>query len=425
LIESVESALLSCILQDGTKMLEVVDSGLSPQHFESLPFRLMYKSVLALHRSGVPISVITVRDHMLDVGSLESAGGEAAIHHIGLDLPDPHAFPSFIETIKGRAITRSVFEMGQRLVDIREQGLSADEVLARCSGLYEQVIDNSRLHTQGTTAEEGITALVEDVKEGIKPGLATGFQDLNDILYGLCPGKVYVIAGRPGMGKTALAGNMVAHIGESVGGRIAMFSLEMGVQELMLRWLSDFVNIPANRIKQGTLQKSEWQKLEEAKEAISKWKLVIDDGGILSVDRLAARVKHMKLESQGLDLVVVDYLQLMDMGRGNKNDEIGRITARTKQLAKEVDVPVIMISQLSRAPENRPDKRPTLPDLRESGAIEQDADVVMFVFREGAYKAVDDTGGVTDLIVAKNRAGATGVIKMRFHPEITRFTRYY
>ena len=262
---------------------------------------------------------------------------------------------------------------------------------------------------------------LQNVKSAVT-GVPTGFADIDELTAGLQPADLVIVAARPSMGKTAFALNIGAHVGTSGERTVGVFSLEMAKEQLFMRMLTSAAQIDSHRFRTGLLTDADYQSLSDAMTTLSDARVYIDDTASLGVLEMRAKSRRLKAE-HGLDLLIIDYLQLMQ-GRGrfeNRNQEIASISRSLKALAKELDVPVVALSQLSRAPEARGDKRPQLSDLRESGALEQDADVVMFIFREDMYETTPENENVAEIIIGKQRNGPTGMVRLAFLKQQTRF----
>jgi replicative DNA helicase len=253
-------------------------------------------------------------------------------------------------------------------------------------------------------------------------GVPTGFKELDEMMAGLQPSDLIIVAARPSMGKTSLVLNIAQYVGTKKAMTVGFFSLEMSKEQLFLRMLTSEAAIDGHRLRTGFLGERDWPKLTDAMSTLTQAQVYIDDTASIGVLEMRAKARRLKAE-HGLDLIIIDYIQLMQ-GRGrfeNRVTELASISRGLKGLAKELSVPVVVLSQLSRSPENRPNKRPQLSDLRESGALEQDADVVVMIYREDMYEATEENQGVAELIVAKQRNGPTGTVKLAFIREYTRF----
>ncbi|MDQ3221416.1 MAG: replicative DNA helicase, partial [Acidobacteriota bacterium] len=258
-------------------------------------------------------------------------------------------------------------------------------------------------------------------------GLATGFRELDEMTSGLQPSDLIIIAARPSMGKTALCLTMAQNAAITEKAVVGIFSLEMSKEQLVMRMMSSEAKVDASRFRKGILSREEWERLARAIGTLSDAKIFIDDTPGISVLEMRAKARRLAAEQKALDLIVVDYLQLMGGSRRNENrqQEVSQISRELKGLAKELNVPVVALSQLSRAPEARNPPRPLMSDLRESGSIEQDADVVTFIYREDYYKPTEENTGMAELIISKQRNGPTGTVKLAFLKEFTRFENYY
>jgi replicative DNA helicase len=258
-------------------------------------------------------------------------------------------------------------------------------------------------------------------------GLATGFRDLDEKTSGLQPTDLIIVAARPSMGKTALCLTLAQNAATLEGACVAVFSLEMSKEQLVMRMLSSEARVDAHRFRTGYLTRDEWGRLAQAIGTLSEAKIFIDDTPGISVLEMRAKTRRLVAEQKKLDLIVVDYLQLMSGSKRSESrqQEVSQISRELKGLAKELGVPVVALSQLSRAPEARNPPRPMMSDLRESGSIEQDADVVCFIYREDYYKPTDENAGIAEILISKQRNGPTGTVKLAFLKEFTRFENYY
>lgn len=424
MIESTESAVLSCAMTDPS-VLPRISEILTPDHFGSIRNRLIYEVMTSMVSQGEDIDLITVRDELKKRGQMDAAGGETYLANIGQDLPDPARVGAYARSVRDAALTRRVYELAAGIHRMKSMEPAADDLLNKLSKGYEEIVKSSISGEGIQTAGPAIDRLVTQIKEGFEPGLPSGFVDFDDMTYGFGKGKLYVLAGRPGMGKTALLVNLLTFLCGSANGHAAFFSMEMGVEEIMMRILSAWTSVPLMRLKQSALQEAEWEKVAQAQKDIHQWRLSIIDRGYCTPGSVVTQTQRIAFNTgRPVDAIFVDYVQLMNdpSKSGNRTEEVSSITRKLKLAAKDLNCPVIMVSQLSREVEKRVGHRPTLADLRESGSIEQDADVVSFLYREGYYKKLDDTNGATELIVAKNRSGPTGTVPLVWHPEFTRFS---
>jgi replicative DNA helicase len=310
------------------------------------------------------------------------------------------------------------------------------QILDEAESRVFQIADSGARGRQGFESIQPVLARViervdylyhQETKSNVI-GTPTGYKDLDDITAGLQPGELIIIAGRPSMGKTALALNIAEHVAVDNGIPVAIFSMEMSASQLAARVLGSISRIDQHKLRTGRLDDREWSQLSEGMGKLHEAPIFIDESGGLNALEVKARARRLKRQYGKLGLIVIDYLQLMSATSSGENraTEISEISRSLKALAKEIDAPIVALSQLSRAVDQRPDKRPIMSDLRDSGAIEQDADVVLFLYREVVYKPdlPDDQRGIAELIVGKQRNGPTGIIKMTFLGRFTRFENY-
>ena len=424
--EESERAVLAGVLLD-PRQLPVISGRVIADDFYFERHRKVYQAMIDLQAAESEIDLRTVQARLEQQDQFESIGGLAYLAGLDLDLPDLGRLESYVEIVKERAVRRRLIDAcGEITRNCLDGGLEAAEALGRA--------EQSILELGELAIRRGFVALsdvfettMEDLEE--RPsrafvGLETGFTDFDDMTRGLNKGNLIIIAGRPGMGKTSFALNIAQHVAIRKQAPVGIFSLEMSQSELALRILSSETGIASGPLRSGHLSDQKWKSLIHKVKEISSAPIFIDDSANPTLLELASRARRLKAEGK-LELVIVDYLQLMQAGGRyeNRNLEISAITRGLKQLAKELDLPVIVLSQLSRQPERRgKDHRPQLADLRESGSIEQDADLVTFIYRDEIYNPDDPTNrGLADLIIAKHRNGATGRIPLVFFGETTTF----
>lgn len=423
--EESERAVLAAVLLS-PNVLPMVTERLVPEDFYLEKHQLIYRSMLDLQEDGTEIDLRTLQGRLELKNAFDIVGGMAYLAGLDLDLPDLGRIESYVEIVKERSIRRRLIQASQRIsFDAIEGGLEAGEVLAEAEklvlGLGEEAIKRG-FSVLGDVLEGTVESLEERADGMI--GLETGFYDWDRITQGLVPGNLIIVAGRPGMGKTSFAVNVTQHVTIRSRRPAAIFSLEMGDQELAQRILASESNLPFGNLRSGQLSENQWARLYDTIREIGHAPLYIDDSPNPSLVEISSKCRRLKAE-HGLDLLVVDYLQLMQAGGRyeNRQLEIAAISRGFKQLAKELEIPVVALSQLSRQTERRAgDHRPQLSDLRESGAIEQDADMVCFIYRDEVYNKDDpEVKGLAELIVAKHRNGQTGTIDLVFLGESTSF----
>jgi replicative DNA helicase len=422
-----ERSILGAILVENraiNRAQEILKEG----DFYREPHRKIFRAMSNLSEKSAAIDPVTVKEALARVGDLDAVGGAAYIASLVDGVPHSSNVEHYARIVKEKAILRSLIEAGGKIISSAYEGsVEVEEVLDQSERLIFRIAQDQLrpgfvpMRTIADQSLKTIEQLAE--RRELVTGLPTGFPSLNEYTSGLQPSDMIVVAARPGMGKTSFALNIAQHAGLREGKKVGIFSLEMSREQLFIRLLTGMARIDAHRLRTGRLTKDEWARLTAAFGELAGIDVFIDDTAGTSALEMRAKSRRLKLE-QGLDLIIVDYLQLM-RGRGrseNRTQEISEISRSLKEIAKELHVPVIAVSQLSRAPEQRGgDRRPQLSDLRESGAIEQDADVVMFIYREEVYKPTEENRGRAQLIIAKQRNGPVGTIDLAFIREYTKF----
>ncbi len=390
--------------------------------------RKLYHAMVELHERGEPVDLITLTEDVTRRGWLEEAGGTAYLASLVDEVPTAANILYYARIVKQKSILRQIIEGATR---IAREGYEQPEDAVDFLDKAEQTI----LEISRRQRRKGFISIreimdetfqnIEDLykKQGMITGVPTGFLDFDHLTSGLQRGDLVILAGRPSMGKTALALNMARNAAVKNGIPVAVFSLEMAKQQLGVRLLCAEAEIDSQKLRAGYIKKTDWKKLTSAADVLSRSPLYIDDAAVVTVREMRGRARQLKTELD-VGMVVVDYLQLMQGSSRveSRVQEISEISRALKQLAKELDIPVLALSQLNRGVENRPDKRPILADLRESGAIEQDADVIAFVYREEFYyRDRPECEGKAELIVGKQRNGPVGTVSLIFRKECTRF----
>src|SRR3954468_5085946 len=405
----------------------VIDSGV----FFRDAHRRIFDKMVKLSEHNTAIDLVTLKEELGRSGDLDEVGGPAYISALIDGVPRSTNVEHYARIIKEKATLRNLIFSANKILATAYAGEDeADLILDQAESAIFKIADDK--------VRDGFVSL-RDLAQGsldtieklhsrreLVTGVATGFTDLDEMTSGLQAGDLVIIAARPSMGKTSLVLNMAQHVGTKTDMTVGLFSLEMSKEQLFLRLLTSEARIDAHRLRGGFLGERDWGKLSQAIGTLSEAHIFIDDTPSIGVLEMRAKCRRLKSE-HGLHMVVVDYIQLMQ-GRGrfeNRTLELASISRSMKGLAKELSIPVVVLSQLSRAPEARSDHRPQLSDLRESGALEQDADVVLFIYREDMYMDKSappaDSQGVAELIVGKQRNGPTGVVKLAFLREFTRF----
>jgi replicative DNA helicase len=400
---------------------------LTRNDFYREPHRRIFEAMAALAERSQPIDLVTLKDELIKGAALEGVGGAAYLGSLLDGVPRITNVEHWSRIIKEKAVLRNMIHAGNRIV---QEAYEAEEEPAILLDRAEKLIFDIAEHR----IRQGFVGIREIVKESFRTidqlsqskelvtGLPTGFVDLDEKTSGLQKGDLIIVAARPAMGKTSFCLNVAQYASIKTGETVGIFSLEMAKEQLVLRMLCADARVDSHRLRTGNLQEKDWARLAKAYADLSAARIFIDDSATLTPLEMRAKCRRLKAE-HGLGLVVVDYLQLVS-GAGrveNRQQEISSISRSMKGLAKELSCPVIALSQLSRAPETRTDKKPQLSDLRESGAIEQDADIVMFIFREDEYKPTDENRGIAEIIIGKQRNGPTGTVRLAFIKEFTRF----
>jgi len=422
-----EQALLSGILIDADalgKVLEIIN----PDDFYRETHRKIFESMLSLYERNEPTDLLTVGDELRKTSMLEAAGGMSYLATLVDQLPSAAHIASYARIVKEKAILRGLISAATEII-AKGQGENADDI-DRFVDDAEQII----FKISEKRIRQGFFPVKEIVKDSFKAieslyekkelltGVTTGFRDLDRLTCGLQPADLIIVAGRPSMGKTAFALNIAENAACEKKVCVAIFSLEMSKEQLVQRMLCGLAKVDGSKLRGGFLRESDWPKLTRAAGKLSESPIFIDDTPALSVLEMRAKARRLKKE-KGLGLIVVDYLQLMrsSLHTDSREREISDISRSLKALAKELGVPVIALSQLNRSVESRTDKRPQLSDLRESGAIEQDADVIAFIYRDEVYNKNTADRGVAEIIIGKQRNGPIDIVRLAFLHEYTRF----
>lgn len=427
-----ERVILGAILLDNQLISQAIEK-LDPDDFYSPLHRRIYKAMTALFERGERIDPILIGEELKKDGSIDSIGGVASITNLTYGLPHFSDIFDYAKVVKDKSIVRNLIKVCNQITSeaLAEED-DAKDVLDHAEQMIFALADERT--RQGFSHIQPIAETVlAKVQEYAKreshalTGLSTGFRDLDEKTSGLQKTDLIIVAARPSMGKTALCLTLAQNAAIMERAVVAVFSLEMSKEQLVMRMLSSEAKVDAHRFRTGYLTRDEWGRLAEAIGTLSEAKIFIDDTPGISVLEMRAKTRRLFTEQKKLDLIVVDYLQLMSGSKRteSRQQEVSQISRELKSLAKELQVPVVALSQLSRAPEARNPPRPMMSDLRESGSIEQDADVVAFIYREDYYKPTEENAGIAELLISKQRNGPTGTVKLAFLKEFTRFENYY
>lgn len=425
--EEAERAVLAAALLD-PRLVPMVSGRLVDADFYLERHQLLYRAMLELQEAEVGLDLRTLQAKLEQQDLLERAGGIAYLANLDVDLPDIGRVDDYVEIVKERSVRRRLIETSSSIIrNCLDGGLEAHVALDRAEqsifALGEEAVQRG-FRTLGEIFQETLETLEERPGSTVV-GVPSGFTDLDRMTHGLNRGNLIILAGRPGMGKTSLALNIAQNVAMRENRGVGVFSLEMSQQELALRILCSEADVPFSRLRAGHLSGKQWSHVITTVRKTSAAPLYIDDSANPTLLEVASKARRLKAE-KGLELVILDYLQLMQAGGHyeNRNLELGAISRGLKQLAKELDLPVLALSQLSRQPERRgKDHRPQLADLRESGNLEQDADLVAFIYRDEVYNSEpeNENKGLAELIIAKHRNGETGTVDLVFLGETTSF----
>jgi replicative DNA helicase len=422
-----EESLLSAILGDNTALLEVVEI-LQADDFYRTAHQRIYAAMAVLFERGEPIDTVTVKNNLKESGHLEQVGGAAYLARLW-DVPPAVDAPHYAKIIHDKAVLRRLIEKSNAITKrcFQERG-GADEIVDYAEAAIFEVTDK-KARQAFYPLSKLITANFDFLEEKQKnkslvTGVPTGFTHLDNLTSGFQNSDLIIIAARPSMGKTALALNIARNAAVDGGVPVAIFSLEMSKEQLSLRMLCAEARIDSSRLRSGFFSKEDWDRLTDAADCLSAAPIFIDDSPSLSAMEVRAKARRLKMD-KNLGLIVIDYLQLMQgrVGAERRDLEISEISRSLKALAKEINLPVVALSQLNRMLEQRTDKRPRLSDLRESGALEQDADVVAFIYRDEVYNKEENnpSKGTAEILLAKQRNGPTGEVILTFLNAYTRF----
>ena len=391
--------------------------------------RRVFDAMVTLSERGDPIDLVTLRAELTRGNLIEQVGGAAYISSLADGVPRSTNVQHYARIVKEHATLRALINSANRIASTAyASDESADDVLDRAGQeifeIAEGRISSGFVSMAKLVEAGGDTVERLQSQQSFVTGVATGFEDIDEMTAGLQPADLVILAARPSMGKTAFALNIGRNVALRNGKTVGVFSLEMAKEQLFMRLLTSEAQVDSHRFRTGLLTQKDYGALTNAMGRLAEMRMHIDDTAGIGVLEMRAKSRRLKAE-HGLDLVVIDYIQLMQ-GRGrfeNRTQELSSISRALKQLAKELNVPVVALSQLSRAPESRArtDRRPQLSDLRESGALEQDADVVMFIYRDEMYERTPENEGIAEIIIGKQRNGPTGMVKLAFLKEQTRF----
>ena len=430
-----EQSVLGGLLLDNSAWEKIADA-VSDADFYRADHRQIYRHISVLIEGNKPADALTVAESLERSGKLEEVGGQAYLGSLAVNTPSAANIRRYAEIVRERAIMRRLAEVGTEITEsvFSPLGRSAKELLDNAE---KQVFAIAEAGARGQQGFREIQPLLTEVVERIDTlykrdnpsdvtGIPTGFTDLDRMTSGLQPGDLIVVAGRPSMGKTAFALNVAEHVALVEKMPAAIFSMEMSGTQLVMRMLGSVGRLDQHKVRTGRLADEDWRRLTDAVGKLNEAPIHIDETAALNALELRARTRRLHRQYGRLGLIVVDYLQLMSASAQGENraTEISEISRSLKALAKELNVPVMALSQLNRALEQRPNKRPVMSDLRESGALEQDADVILFIYRDEVYNPDSPEKGKAEVIISKQRNGPIGTVTLVFQGEYTRFANF-
>ncbi|QVL45535.1 MAG: replicative DNA helicase [Methylophilaceae bacterium] len=432
-IEAEQSVIGGLLLEN--EALDKVADILNADDFYQHDHKTIYQHIARLIERNRPADIVTVAESLENTAELTAIGGIAYLGSLAQNTPTAANIRRYAEIVRERAVMRKLVTVGSDIAGsaFNPNGRDAQQLLDEAEAKIFQIAESGNRDNQGF---QDIKALLPQVAEKIDElfsredqsevtGIPTGFADLDRMTSGLHGGDLIIVAGRPSMGKTAFSINMAENVAIDTGLPVAIFSMEMGATQLATRMIGSIGRLDQHRMRTGRLEDEDWEKLTTALGKLNEAPIFIDEGAGLSSFDVRARARRLHRQTGKLGLIVVDYLQLMAAPAGtrteNRATEISEISRSLKALAKELDVPVVALSQLNRGLEQRPDKRPVMSDLRESGAIEQDADLILFIYRDEVYNPDSTDKGTAEIIIGKQRNGPIGRVRLTFIGQHTRF----
>ncbi|HWD22817.1 MAG TPA: replicative DNA helicase [Burkholderiales bacterium] len=432
-----EQSLLGALLLDNQAFDRVADL-VTGEDFYRDDHRRIWRHIAKLIEAARPADVVTVSESVEASEDKDKTGGPAYLGALAQNTPSALNIRRYAELVRERAVQRRLAQVATGIAEeaLNAGGKDVGQLLDEAESKIFQIAESGARRDQGLLEIKPVLARVFEKIDHLYhrdnpsdvTGVPSGFVDLDRMTAGLQPGDLIIVAGRPSMGKTALALNIAEHVAVDNGLPVAIFSMEMSSTQLAMRMLGSISRVDQHKMRTGRLSDREWSDLSEAMGKLHETPIYIDEGGALTALEVRARARRLKRQYSKLGLIVIDYLQLMAASTQGENraTEISEISRSLKAMSKELDVPVLALSQLNRAVDQRPDRRPVMSDLRESGAIEQDADVIMFIYREVVYKPdlPEESRGMAEVILAKQRNGPIGTVKLTFRGQHTRFENY-
>ena len=430
-----EQSVLGGLLLDNDAADRVGDVA-AAEDFYSDAHRVIYRHVMQLIANGKPADVVTLAESLSSAQKLDYVGGLAYLGALVQNVPTAANIRHYAQIVRDRSILRQLAATAGEIADTaynplgRSAKMVLDEAEAKVLHIAEQGARGAQNFHEIGKLLAGVVDRIETLYNRDNPsdvtGVPTGFVDLDRMTSGFQPGDLIIVAGRPSMGKTSLALNIGENVALDTGMQVAVFSMEMGAAQLALRMIGSVGRLDQHKLRTGRLVAEDWDKLSAALGRLNEAPILIDETPALNAIEVRSRARRLMRQYGKLGLVIVDYLQLMQATTQGENraTELSEISRAMKSLAKELQVPVVALSQLNRSLEQRPDKRPVMSDLRESGALEQDADVILFIYRDEVYKPDSPDKGTAEILISKQRNGPTGKVMLTFRGEYTRFENF-
>lgn len=429
-----EQALLGCILLDNDAQADIF-SGVNVEDFYSEAHKNIYDSMVKVYNKSIPVDFVTLTNQLEVEKKLEAIGGIDYITYLTNVVPSAANFQHYLNIVKNSSVRRHLISEAQEII---KSAFDSEDGEKAMRDAEKRIFDLSQKETSSDLEHVGkpggtltnVLKLISELAEnkGKMRGIPTGYKDFDAITNGLQNSDLILLAARPGVGKTSFAMNIAVDAAVNEGKKVAIFDLEMSKEQLMQRALSSLARVNLSHVLRGNMDSEEWKRIWTAEKKLAQSGIYVDDSSMITPFEIISKCRKLKM-TEGLDLIVIDYLQLMTMGKSNRESrtqEVSDLTRTLKIAAKELNVPIILLSQLSRAVEVREDHRPVLSDLRESGSIEQDADIVLFLYNPEKYNDVvtEDEPGTVYLLIAKHRSGSTGEVKLKWVGEYTTYLNH-
>ncbi|MGG1219394.1 replicative DNA helicase [Priestia endophytica] len=424
--EDAEVATLGSMLID--KMcLETGIDYLQQEDFYNPKNADIFYAMSEVYKENKPVDLVTITEKLQQMKKIDAVGGVTYLSSMAESVPTTANMSHYVGIIKEKSGLRKLISIGRTMQELGYKGENADEAIDEAESMVFGLATSASGKQSMTKTKDFVYDYFKMLEERSKAGggltgVSTGFTDLNRMTAGLQGSDLIIVAGRPSMGKTAFSLNIAENVA-SDNGKVAIFSLEMSKEQLLERMVCSQAKVSGENLRRGSLSEDEWKAVKESLGNIKNWDLEIDDNPSITVAEMRSKLRKSHAEKT-IDLVVIDYLGLINMSSGknvNKTDAVGEVTKALKQLARELDCPIILLSQLNRGIEQREDKRPMMSDIRDSGSVEQDADVIMFLYRDEYYDVDSPAKGIAEVIIAKQRKGAVGTVQLAFIKNFTKF----